>query len=88
MNISQFIDKINEERNSIIKLINDLGKTTNFSILKLFCPLINFYVSVDNSILCKLDCIKFKEIFFYNYLKALYISSMVNYLDANSNEFF
>ena len=89
LNISQLINKINDKKVSLMKLRNELGISTNISILKPFLPLINLYVSVDeNSNICNLDDIKFKEIFYYNELKKLYISLMMNYLNANSNELY
>ena len=87
-NISQLINRINYEKNSIIKLKNDLGIATNISILKRFCPIFNIYASVDsNNIIFKLDDIKFKESFFCEHLKTLYRSNMINYLNINSDDF-
>ena len=90
LNISEFINKnITQTDNSILKLKNDLRISSNISILKPFLPLINLCVSVDEShTIFKINDIKFKEIFFYEHLKNLYIALMMNYLNANSNELF
>ena len=63
--------------------------SSKFSLLKSFLPFINFNVSVnENYTSFSLDNIKFKEIIYYNYLKEIYFSTMVNFLNSNSYELF
>ena len=87
LNTSEFINRLNNKKNSIIELKINLG-FSELLILKPFCPLINFCVSVKNNINFYLDNIKFKEIFIYNKLKELYLSCMITYLNQNSTELF
>jgi len=85
LNTSEFINRLNKKINSNIDLKINLGFISELLILKPFCPLINFCVSVKNNINFYLDTIKFKEIFIYNNLKELYLSYMITYLNQNSN---
>jgi len=87
LNTSEFINRLNNKKNLIIDLKINLG-FSELLILKTFCPLINFCVSVKNNINFFLDNIKFKEIFIYNKLKELYLSCMITYLNQNSTELF
>ena len=83
------INSFSSYNNSIIKLKMDLGGISgDISLLKPFCPLINFLVSVENNTIFHIDDIKFKEMIFYNYLKEIYKSIMVNYLNNNSKELY
>ena len=69
----------------------DLGVSSfnDLQILNPFCPLINIYVSIDrNHTIFNIDNIKFKEKFYYNELKNIYIDSIINYLNVKSNELF
>ena len=86
-NISQFINTINNQRNTITTLKTNLGISTNISFLKSFCSLFDLYVSSSESIIFKLEDIKFKEIYFNNQLKEQYAFLMVSYLNQRSDEF-
>ena len=67
----------------------NLGIPSKLNILKPFCPIFNFIVSIDqNKTNFFINNIKFKEIIFYNYLKEIYISNMINYLNTNSDQLF
>ena len=89
LNSYHIINKINKEKNNNANLRINFGYSSKFSLLKSFLPLINFNVSVnENYTSFSLDNVKFKEIIFYNYLKEIYLSTMVNYLNSNSNELF
>ena len=86
-NISQFINTINNQRNTITTLKTNLGISTNISFLKSFCSLFDLYVSSSESVIFKLEDIKFKEIYFNNQLKEQYAFLMVSYLNQRSDEF-
>ena len=88
LNIFEFINVINIEKNSLTTLKKNLGIPSKLNILKPFCPIFNFIVSIDNKTNFFINNIKFKEIIFYNYLKEIYISNMINYLNTNSDQLF
>ena len=88
LNIYQFINKINNDRNEIQKLKMELGIPNDIYILKEYCPFINFNVSVTNHLIFTIESIKFKELIFQNYLKEIYLSHMISYLNTNLNEFY
>ena len=89
LNSVQFINTINNEKNSLTTLKMNLGIPCKINILKPFCQLFNFIVSVEeNKTSFIINKIAFKEIIFYNYLKEIYLSNMVNYLNTNSNQLF
>ena len=77
LNIYQFINKINNDRNEIQKLKMELGIPNDIYILKEYCPFINFNVSVTNHLIFTIESIKFKELIFQNYLKEIYLSHMI-----------
>ena len=74
MNSFQFFNKIFNENDSTNNLLAsfklNLGIPNKLNILKPFCPIINFNISVGkNNTTFKISDIKFKEIIYYNYLK-------------------
>ncbi len=77
LNSSKLIDQIKKEDDSISIVLN---------FLKPFCPIINFCISVQDHSKFNIDNIKFKEKIFCDFLKEIYKSTMVNYLNNNSNE--
>ena len=89
LNIYQIIKKITDEKKSVARLKTNLGIASDIIILKPFLPLINFIVSVnEDNIIFNIDNIKFKEMYFYEFLKEIYKSTMIKYLNTNSNQFF
>ena len=85
-NSSKLLNQIKKEDDSITNLKMNLGISSVLNILKPFCPIINFYVSVQDNVKFNIDDIKFKEKFFYDFLKEIYKSTMVKYLNNNLNE--
>ena len=89
LNIYQIIKKITDEKKSVARLKTNLGIASDIIILKPFLPLINFIVSVnEDNIIFNIDNIKFKEMYFYEFLKKIYKSTMIKYLNTNSNQFY
>ena len=89
LNIYQIIKKITDEKKSVARLKTNLGIASDIIILKPFLPLINFIVSVnEDNIIFNIDNIKFKEMYFYEFLKEIYKSTMIKYLNTNSNQFY
>ena len=86
LNSSKLIEQIKKEDDSFTKLKIDLGISSVLNILKPFCPIINFDVTVKDHSKFNIDDIKFKEKIFCDFLKEIYKSTMVNYLNNNSNE--
>ena len=87
VHINQFIKKINNERN-FTELKSNLGMSSYIQILKPFISLININVSVKNNSIYIIENIKFKEKYLNNFMKEIYKSNMINYLNTNSNQFF
>lgn len=87
LNSTTFINQSNIERNEINSFKVNLGYSSHFSFLKFFFQIINLEVSVNgNNTVLTIDDIKFKESIFHDYIKELYLSKMMNYLNQNSNE--
>ena len=86
LNFSKLLNQIKKGDDSITKLKMNLGISSILNILKPFCPIINFCVSVQDYVKFNIDDIKFKEKIFCDIVKEIYKSSMINYLNNNLNE--
>ena len=84
LNIYQFINKINNDRNEIQKLKMELGIPNDIYILKEYCPFINFNVSVTNHLIFTIESIKFKELLYSFFLFQLQIK--IIFLEGNLNK--
>ena len=88
LNIKEFLNIKEKKENSIMALKANLDTKIKLDFLSPFLSLINLKVLVDeNSTNFEIDDIKFKEIYIYNYLKELYASEMVNFLNKKSKDF-